>query len=200
MKRTTKRGWALALVLGTLAGTIRADDGKAPTTSEEITRAMEAASRPGPEHEKLKPLAGTWSYTCKMWMEPGGEPIETTGVIEREWILGGRFLSEKVRGTGFDGQPGFEAFGLLGYDNNLKKYTQTFACSMGTGTSTGVGVATKSGEFTFKTECACPLAEEKVKGRDVVRIVNDNKIVTESYQTIAGKEVKMMEIVAVREK
>ena len=200
MRRTTKWGWTLALVLGTMAGTVRADDGKTPTTPEEITRAMEAAAKPGLEHEKLKPLAGTWTYTCKMWMEPVGEPIVTKGQIEREWILGGRFLSEKVRGTGFDGQPGFEGFGLLGYDNNLKKYTQTFACTMGTGTSTGQGVATKTGTLTFETECACPLSEEKIKGRDVVRIVSDNKIVTESYKKIQGEEVKVMEIVAVRKK
>lgn len=199
MKTATRLGeamltWAVCFA----AGVCLAEDGKVPVSPEDFAKAAEAAGQPGPAHDRLKPLAGHWTYTCKLWMEPGGEPIETKGTIEREWILGGRFLSEKVEGTGFDGRPGFEGFGLIGYDNNLQKYTQTFACTMGTGTSTGVGTAAKSGGITFQTECACPLSTEKVKGRDELRIVSENKIVTESYKIVNGEEVKVMELVAIR--
>jgi hypothetical protein len=199
MKKMNNLGrLALALAFGLAAIPGQAEDAKIPASPEEFAKAAEAASQPGAAHERLKPLAGQWTYTCRMWMEPGGEPIETKGTIEREWILGGRFLSEKIQGTGFDGKPGFEGVGLIGYDNNLKKYTQTFACNMGTGTSTGVGTLGKSGGLTFQTECACPLSDEKIKGRDEIRFVSQNKIVTESYKTVGSEEVKMMEIIAVR--
>lgn len=190
----------LMLAICFAAGLCAAEEPK-QLSPEDFAKMMETAGKPGPAHELLKPLAGRWTYTCQMWMAPGEMPIETKGAIEREWILGGRFLSEKIVGTSFDGKPGgFEGFGLIGYDNNSKKYTQTFVCSMGTGTSTGTGVADESGRIVFQTECACPLTEDKVKGRDEIRIVSPDKVITETYQRIDGKEVKVMEIVAVRKR
>src|SRR4029077_14802211 len=105
---------------------------------EGLLKALAEASKPGSEHAQLQPLAGSWTYTCKCWMEPGKPPMEMNGTTERQWILGGRFLEEKVAGTGFDGKPGFEGLGLLGYDNGRKKYTSTWACNVGTGAATGL--------------------------------------------------------------
>ena len=90
--------------------------------------------------------------------------METHGTLERKLILGGRFLEEKYAGTGFDGQSGFEGLNLIGYDNAQKKYTSTFACSMGTGTCTGLGESDKSGNtFSFATECYCPARKRTSK-------------------------------------
>src|SRR5262249_9068110 len=152
------------------------------------------AGRPSAGHEKLQPLAGRWTYTAKLWFEPGKSPVETKGTIERKWILGGRFLEQRVAGTGIDGKPGFEAFGLIGYDNAQKKYTSTCACTMCTGSTTGVGVAESPDKFTFHTTCFCPVLKETVKGRDEIRIENDNKTVMEGYKYVGGKEVKVLEI------
>ena len=199
MKLTTLKatgGALLALVL--LAGATQADDSKVTLNPEEMMKLMAEAGKPGPGHAKLEPLVGSWTYTCKFWMDPSKPPMETTGTIERKWVLGGRFLEETYKGTGFDGKPGFEGIGMIGYDNAQKKYTSTWACNMGTGICTGVGDADSSGtKLTLNTECFCPMEKRVIKGRDEMRIEGD-KTITESYHTQDGKEVKMMEIVAVR--
>lgn len=192
---------AVALVLGLLAGLAFAQDTKLPANPEELIKAMEQAGKPGPGHAKLEPLAGSWTYTCKFWMDPSKPPLESKGTIERKWILGGRFLEEKVVGTGFDGKPGFEGLGLIGYDNGQKKYTSSWACSMGTGTCTGLGASDTSGtKLTFQTESFCPLQKKIIKGRDEMRIESSDKTVAESFVIEDGKEVKMMELVSIRKK
>ncbi len=193
---------ALPLLLSTTATTATATaDDQPPASTEEALKAIAEAGKPGPEHARLQPLAGKWTYTGKFWMDPSQPPIETKGVIERKWILGGRFLEETVSGTGFDGQSGFEGRGLMGYDNGQKKFTYTFACSMGTGTSAGVGEADASGgTIRFQTECYCPVFKKNVQGRDVVRIESNDKVVIESYMIHEGQEMKVMELTTVRQK
>jgi len=168
---------------------------------EALAKTFAKASQPGPEHDKLKPLAGEWTYTGKFWMVPEQSPIEMTGTIQREWILGDRFLEERVMGDGFDGKSKFEGRGMLGYDKQEKKYTNGFACTMCTGITTSVGTSDASGkEFTFETEAFCPLRGKKVKGRDELRIISKDKHVIASYQTDDGKEHKVMELTVTRQK
>lgn len=189
------------LAMAVSIGAAVADDTQSARSPEELAKAAAKAATPGPAHKKLQPLAGKWTYTCKLWMEPGKSPIETKGTIERRWILGGRFLEERIVGTGLDGKPrGFEGLGLIGYDNNLQKYIYTFACTMGTGTSTGEGTSPSPGKFTFQTQCSCPLEQKTITGRDDIQIVDKNKVVMESYKTVGGKAVKVMELVAIRKK
>jgi hypothetical protein len=190
---------ALALGLTVLGAFSWADDVKLPQSPDELMNAMAEVGKPGPDHAKLQPLVGSWTYTCKFWMDPSKPPLESKGTIERKWVLGGRFLEEKVAGTGFDGKPGFEGFGVIGYDNGQKKYTSSWNCSMGTGTCTGLGACDASGtKFTFQTESFCPLMKKIVKGREELRIESADTLVMASYQIEDGKETKMMELVAIR--
>lgn len=161
---------------------------------------MQEAAKPGTEHAKLQPLEGSWTYTAKFWMDPSKPPVETKGTIERKWALGNRFLEERVTGTDFEGKPGFEGFGLIGYDNAQKKYTYTWACSMGTGTSQGLGVSNAKNSLTFETEAYCPIQKKTIHGRDEIRIESKDKVVMEAYHELDGKEVKAMELVATRKK
>ncbi len=190
-----------AVALTILVGRIQADEVKAPTSPEDAAKAFAKASQPGAEHKKLQPLVGDWTYTCKCWMDPSKPPITRTVTIQLRWMLGGRFISEKVVGTGFDGKPGsFEGYGVLGYDNALKKYTMSFICNAGTGTSTGTGTVKSDGTFTFESACSCPLENKTIQGRDVIRIVNKNKVIMTSYKIAGDKEIKGMEIIAIRKK
>jgi len=200
MMNAKKKVTVAALALALLVGWIGAADVKPPIKPEDLAKAIAEAGRPGSEHARLQPLAGNWTYTCRCWMDPSSSPCETNGVIERKWILGGRFLEERISGTGFDGKPGFEGVGLIGYNNTTKEYITTFACNMGTGLSTGVGSFQSPGSFTFQTKCACPLSKEPVCGRNVIRFESDDRIVTETYNLVEGKEVKAMELVAIRKK
>jgi Protein of unknown function (DUF1579) len=190
----------VALTLTLVAASTWADD-KPAQKPEDLVKAMAEAGKPGPEHAKLKPLVGSWTYTCKFWMDPNQPPMESKGTIERKLVLGGRFLEEKVTGTNFDGTPGFEGVGLIGYDNGQQKYTSTWHCNMGTGTHTGLGSADASGtKFTLQTEAFCPLQKKTIKGREEIRIESEDKIVAESYVTENGKEMKLMELVSIRKK
>ena len=187
---------SLALVS---ARTVQAEDAPAAINPADFMKAMAEAGKPGAEHARLEPLVGNWDYTAKFWMDPNQPPVETQGTIERKWILGNRFLEEKIQGSSFDGQSKFEGIGLVGYDNGLKKYTSNFACSMGTGVCKGVGTANEKGDtFTFKTESYCPVFQKTMHGREVVRIESNDKIVFESYMTMGDQEVKMMEITTPR--
>lgn len=189
----------LALVLSVAIGPAAAQEGANSPSPEEIARIMAEVGTPGPEHERLAQLAGSWTYTCKLWMDPSQPAIETKGTVERKPILGGRFLEETYTGTGPDGKPGFEGRNLLGYDNAQKKYTSTFICSIGTGVCTGLGVADESGTLTYQTQAYCPVKQGTMHGKDVVRIASD-KVVIESYWIEDGKEIKAMELVSVRQR
>jgi hypothetical protein len=197
--RTIHRSAALAAVLTLSAGLSWSDDAK--PNPQDVLRAMEEAAKPGPEHAKLEPLAGSWTYTCKCWMDPSQPPMESKGTIERRWVLGGRFLEEKIAGTGFDGKPGFEGLGLIGFDNGRQKYTMTWNSTACTGTCTGLGSADESGQtFTFHTEAFCPVQKKVIKSRDQLRFESADRTVAETYMLEEGQEFRMMEIVAVRKK
>jgi hypothetical protein len=179
-----------------------ADDSKATTPSPEaIAKAFAEAAQPTAEHQKLQPLAGNWTYTSKFWMDPSQPPMESTGTIQRKWILGNRFLEESVTGKGPDGKTDFEGRGVVGYDKTQQKYTMGWICSMGTGLMTSLGTVDASGKtFTFDTEEYCPIRQRKVKGRQEVRIDSDDKHVMTMYEVENGKEQKVMELTAVRQK
>src|SRR5262249_29684357 len=158
------------------------DEAKKNVSPEAAAKAMAEAATPGPEHQKLQPLAGSWNFTGKFWMDPSAPAMETKGTIERKWILGGRVLEEKVAGTNFDGKPGFEGCGVIGYDNSQKKFNYGFACTMNTALDTGMGTCDASGKtFTFTKEAYCPVRQQKIKCKDVIRIESNDKNVMESY-------------------
>jgi hypothetical protein len=179
----------VAVLFGTPAG---ADDQANPF------EAWEKAAQPGPQHKALAAMAGSWTFTCKFWMEPGKDPMESKGTAERKMILGDRFLQEEVTSEMF-GKP-FLGRGLTGYDNVQQKYVGTWIDSLSTGISHSVGTADKSGKvLTFEREDYDPVAKTKVKGRDVVRLLGDDGQVMEMYKVLpGGKEVKVMEIKFVR--
>src|SRR6266404_2460383 len=70
---------------------------------------------PGPaiEVKQLAELVGTFDCKVTVFL-PEGKPLESTGVMKREMVLGGRFLQEDFDGS-FAGKP-FKGHGLTGYD------------------------------------------------------------------------------------
>ncbi len=198
---SVKLNVALAASVLCLVSAVRGEDPPAAIDPQAFMKAMAEAGKPGAEHAKLDPLVGKWTYTGKFWMAPDQPPMETKGTIERKWILGGRFVEEKIAGEGFPGQPGFEGLGLLGYDNAKQQFTYSFHCNMGTGCSTGVGVADEGGKsLTFKTEVFCPVFKKTMHGRDEIRMEGSDKIVITSYMNEGGQEMKMMELTTTRTK
>jgi len=104
--------------------------------ADRLAQAMELA-QPGPEHERLAALVGTWKMETKLWMVPGTEPMTQSGKIESTMILGGRFLmSEAESGEGFMAT---ESVGLMGFDRRSGEYTTVGFDTWGTYYVTGAG-------------------------------------------------------------
>jgi hypothetical protein len=182
-----------------VASLSRADDAKKPPSPEAFLKAMAEAGQPGAEHKKLEPLVGNWNFTLKMWTDPSQSPAELKGAVERKWIMGGRFVQETVKGE-CDGKP-FEGLGLIGYSSAQKKFTVVRACGLCGMVSSGLATCDAAGgKFLCTTEDCCPVTGEKIKGRDEIIIESSDKIVTNVYKTVGGKEAKMVEIVSTRQK
>src|SRR5262245_54995428 len=89
---------ALALLCGVLVRWTQADEPKTPPSPEALLKAIAEAGKPGPEHKKLEPFVGQWTFTMRFWTDPSQPPAELKGSIERKWIMDGRFVLETARG------------------------------------------------------------------------------------------------------
>lgn len=189
-----------ALLLGALSQAARAGE-KTPPSPEALLKALAEAGKPGAEHQKLQPLVGQWTFTMKVWTDPTQPAAELKGTTERKWILDGRFVQEIGRCECAKSGKSFETVGLLGYDAAQKKFSFAKACGL-------CGVL-KSGEVTCNSagtrfECVrdecCLLTAQKIKSRDEVLIENNDRIVFNHYKTIGDRELKVIEIVSIRQK
>ena len=166
---------------------------------EQVMQAWMKYAQPGEFHARLEPLVGHWTQTVKWWMAPDAPPVLGTGTYEYKWILGGRFLLQKVKG-GPEEQP-FEGLGLIGYDNFKKKYTSMWTDSMSTAIFTALGTCDDSGKvFTFVGEHDDVFTgKPNQKFRAITRIVSKDKLIDEMYMKGPdGKEFKTLEITSTR--
>jgi len=151
--------------------------------------------KPGKEHKLLSTLAGTYHAKVKAYFDPSKPPDESSGTMKRKMIMGGRFLEElyegKVMGMAFHGM------GLSGYDNHKKKFTNVWIDSMSTASSVTHGTYDADKKtFTYLGEEFDPYTGQKMKTRDVLRIVSDSVQEQEMYRSPSegGKEMKVLEI------
>src|SRR5262249_54225235 len=89
-------------------------------------QAQATPTKPGPEHDRLKQLVGTWETS----MKAGDEESKGTSTIKME--LGGLWLVEEFKGQ-FAGGP-FQGKGMTTYDTTKKKYVLFWFDSMSTST------------------------------------------------------------------
>jgi hypothetical protein len=192
---------ALALLLGVLLQATRAEEPKTPPTPEALIKALAEAGKPGVEHKKLEPFVGQWTFTMKFWTDPNQAPAELKGTIERKWIMDGRFLQETARGECPQTGKTIEGLGLLGYDAGQKKFTFVKACGLSGQISSGLVSCDSTGtRFECVKEECCPITGQKIKARDEVVIESNDRIVLNLYKTINDREMKVGEMVSVRQK
>ena len=109
----------------------------------------QAPPKPGPEHQKLAPFVGNWTFAGEMKPGPMGPGGKMTGTDRIAWLPGGFFIERR-----FDGKsPMGDMHGLeiMGYDSVKKAYTYNFFDSMGT---MGAGTMTISGNTWNATGAA----------------------------------------------
>jgi Protein of unknown function (DUF1579) len=150
--------------------------------------------KPGPEHELLKQMAGTWDCTMKATMGPDGK-----GVMVYKVGLGGLWLVSNFQGE-FGGLK-FKGHGMDSYDAAKKKYVSVWFDSFGTSPSLSEGTfdrATK--KMTMIGEGPGPDGKP-VKSTSVTEYQDaDNMILTMSSPGPNGKDVVMMTITCKKRK
>lgn len=171
--------------------------------SPEEKAMMEAwakAATPGDAHKLLEPMIGTWDAKVSFWSPAGGDPMTSTGVAERKWIMGGRFVEETFTGS-YMNNP-FSGLGYVGYDNVKKQYWGTWIDNMGTGVMLSTGSTSDAGK-TWAFDATYP---DVLTGKDVM--MKEKITCTDpDHQTFEmwapgpdGKLFKNMEIVYTRKK
>jgi hypothetical protein len=174
-------------------------------SADEMKQMMELAKL-NENHKLLAGMAGTWSYTVKMWMDPKGKPTESTGTAVRKAVMEGRYLtgdySGKFKMPGADGkmkEMNFQGMSMDAYDNVKKKFISGWVDNMGTGIMIAEGTydaATKTFTYTADYEM---MPGMKAKVREVIKMT-DKGMAMEYYEDRGQGEMKSMEINYTRKK
>jgi hypothetical protein len=167
---------------------------------QKMMAAFQKAGTPGPEHAKLKAMAGSYDVAVKAWLDPAVPPEESKGHAELKSIFGDRYLQQEFTGS-MMGQE-FSGMGIVGYNNVSKKYFSLWLDSTTTALYSGEGTADSAGALRFATAAWDPLSGKQRKGKDVFRAEPDGSLTFESWGTgpHGGKEFKMLEIRYTRKK
>ena len=189
----------IALVLSCLvASAAFADSEKKPDAATEAQMAeMMKYATPGPQHEKLKAMVGTWDATIKTWTG-APEPMVSTGVMKNEMMLGGRLLQSEYKGKWMD-QP-FDGYGLTGYDLKAGKLKSFWTDTMSTSWMVMDGDISADGKELTSTGTMDGMDGNPMPVRTVTKIEGADKHVYSMYGQIAGKEMPVMEITYTRKK
>jgi hypothetical protein len=172
-----------------------------PLAAQQGDPGMEAimkAATPGEPHKHLARLAGNWTYTSKMWMDPSQPPMESNGVMSAKPLLGGRYVEHHWSGT-MMGMP-FEGRGTDGYDNVGKQFLSSWIDNMSTGIMYQTGTCDEGVKnCTFTGDVWDPMTGKKTTLKSVITWMDDNSFKNEMYANGPdGKEMKVMELAAKR--
>ena len=161
----------------------------------------------GENHKVLAGMAGNWTYTLKMWMDPTGKPQESKGTSTRKAIMDGRYYIAEHKGKfqmpGPDGKMKdmvFTGMAIEGYDNAKKKFVSSWIDNMSTMIMNSEGTY-DPGSKTFNYNAECEMMPGKTtKIREVIKIVDNDHHTFEWYDDSRGAEAKTMEISYTRKK
>jgi hypothetical protein len=188
--------------------------GKAPPSPQDMKKMMDEwmkTMNPGEHHKAMEGSIGSWETVTKIWMDPNAPPMETTGIAERKWIMGGRFVQETIKSEMLMpdmAKPGemqrmpWEGMGLFGYDNYRNLYVGCWVDSMGTQMLTMKGSVSPDGKtWTYYGEMDEPMLG--VIGRLVkyqTKIIDNDTHVFSIYDLHAGENYRTVEVTYKRRK
>jgi len=160
---------------------------------------MAKAATPGAPHAMLTKMAGEWTCTVKMQMDPSQPAQESQSTATITALMDGRYVQEVDAGQ-MNGMP-FTGMGVYGFDNVSGRYVSTWIDNMGTGIMTSEGTADASGKvITYTATMNDPMTGKPSKSRIVTTVIDDNHHTMEMYGVPFGakKEMKVMTIDYVR--
>jgi hypothetical protein len=163
-----------------------------PPEMEEMMKQWEKMKKPGPPHELLKAMEGTWVGTGS-WTE-SGMSSKFKEEVTSKLIFGGRFLQSESKLTTEAAPPipsmTMSSLMFFGYDNAKEKYQLAMLGDMSTALGSAEGsydAATKTLTMTG-TEVMAPGKERKF--RMVQKFPSATEWIFEFYFTQDGKESK----------
>jgi hypothetical protein len=168
---------------------------------------MMELGKPGENHKVLAGMAGNWSYTVKMWMDPTAKPQESKGTATRKAIMDGRFFiaehSGKFQMPGADGKMKdmtFKGMAIEGYDNVKQKFVVAWIDNTGTMILNSEGTYDAAAKtFTYTAQCEM-MPGMPMRIREVIKVVDNDHHNFEWYEDRGTGEAKTMEINYVRKK
>ncbi len=189
-----RRPLNLLLTAGLLAATMgllqpaAAQDGQMdPKAMEEL---MMKLATPGPAHGHLANLAGEWTAKVTMYLD-GSTPSTSTGTVNYELVLGGRYLLGRYSNT-FMGQP-MEGLSVDGYDNARQEYFSLWFDTMGTGFYEAWGKASADGK-TVSLAGTMEMGPMKIPSRSETVVVDKDTVRFTMWQSMGAQEMKAMEM------
>lgn len=190
---------ALALVFVCSAALAQHDHGtKKPAMDPAMMEAMMKAGTPGEAHKKLDVFAGKWDAKATFWAVPGADPMTMEGVAENRWIMDGRHLEQKFKGS-FMGAP-FEGTGYSGYDNVKKQYWSTWMDNMSTSFLISTG-SVDGNTWTYTGTMPDPMTGKDLRSDSKIVVKDADHHVMEMWGPGPdGKMFKNMEFAFTRKK
>ncbi len=188
----------LALALTVPAVAQEEPKAAAPAMGGAEMEAMMKAMTPGEPHKHLARLAGDWTYSSKMWMDPSAPAMDSSGTMHAEVLLGGRYVEHTWKGS-FMNMP-FEGRGTDAYDNVAKQYVSTWIDSMSTGIMYSTGTCDDAGKSCTQSGSYWdPMTGKQSTMRSVITWPDDNSFKMEMFgKGPNGEEMKMAEMMVKR--
>lgn len=136
------------------------------------------APQAGPEHARLRAMAGTWDVEMTFWFKPGAPPVVTKGTSTIRSMLNGLFIEEKIDGT-LNGTP-FTTLSWTGFNTATHQYEATRISSTNTMRIAESGIYDeKAKQFDLKADY--PLAGDTWHQRTVIQPTSADAMTATSY-------------------
>lgn len=173
------------------------------TTSELNPASWIALGKPGPSHRLLNMFVGTWNTRTTMYgtdVDPQTGIADSTstsvhrGKAKTSWTLGNRFVREEFEGEML-GVP-FQGFGLMGYDNGARRFTNMWVDSLATSMMNAQGkYFAEENRFEFVGRVYDPLISAERNVRTTIAIISPREYLVTTYEpSPKGQEMKTLEI------
>jgi NAD(P)-dependent dehydrogenase (short-subunit alcohol dehydrogenase family) len=166
--------------------------GEMPEMTAEMQAEMEAwmkIAQPGPHHEHLAQLTGTWKGKVTMWMGPDTAPMTEVTTAEATWLMDGRYLKWHQTGN-FGGMP-YEGMAIEAHNNGEDRYESVWMDNFGTLLMYFTGSCSDDGTLReMRSSFADVVAGGTVEYRTEYRIVDENHFTYTAFMDKGDGEFK----------
>lgn len=144
--------------------------------------AAQEMPKPGPEHQKLAALAGTWEGTVET-VGPDGKPMQFKGTAVLKLDFNGFWLIEDFTAD-FMGMP-FHGHGQHGFDPARGKYVSSWIDSMSPSLTVIEGTMDKAGKVLTLSGKTTGMDGKPAEMRETLTLVDANTYTLEMH-TVGG--------------